>query len=136
MQWPCALMGGGGRLLPCTILGCECNATSLHICSSENILAKLTLGKLTLGKLALGRLTLGKLTCIQFKNAKTTSRKKTTNPLKVIGISHLQENSFFVRAVNSFNFLYRHSIIDFNEPTNKSNVKVYLVASQTDDKWV
>ena len=65
---------------------------------------------------------------IQFQNLKTTFRRKTTNPLKVIGISHLQESSFFVRAVNSFNYLYRHGIIDFNDPTNKSNIKKFLLA--------
>ena len=65
---------------------------------------------------------------IQFHNLKTTSRRKTTNPLRVIGISHLQESSFFVRAVNSFNYLYRHGIIDFNDPTNKSNIKKFLLA--------
>ena len=59
---------------------------------------------------------------IQFQNLKTTSRRKTTNPLKVNGISHLQESSFFVRAVNSFIYIYRHGIIDFNDPTNKSNI--------------
>ena len=66
-------------------------------------------------------------TYIQFQNVKTC-RRKATNPLKVIGISHLQENSFFVRAVNSFNYLYRHGIIDFNDPSNKSNIKKYLLA--------
>ena len=63
---------------------------------------------------------------IQFQNLKTASR--TTNPLKVIGISHLQESSFFVRAVNSFNYLYWHGIIDLNDPTNKSNIKKFLLA--------
>ena len=65
---------------------------------------------------------------IQFQNLKTTSRRKTTNPLKVIGTSRLQERSFFVRAVNAFNYLYRHGFIDFNDPTNKSNIKKLLLA--------
>ena len=39
---------------------------------------------------------------IQFQNLKTTSRRKTTNPLKVIGISHLQESSFFCESRKLF----------------------------------
>ena len=34
---------------------------------------------------------------IQFQNLKSTSRRKTLNPLNVIGFPHLQENSFFFR---------------------------------------
>ena len=51
---------------------------------------------------------------IQFQNLKTTSKRKKTNSLKMIGISHLQEK-FFVLAVNSSNCLYRHDFIDFND---------------------
>ena len=43
---------------------------------------------------------------IVFQNLKSTSRRKMTNPLKVKTASHLQENSFFVSAVNSFNLHY------------------------------
>ena len=64
---------------------------------------------------------------IQFQNLKPTFRRKATNPIKVIRISHIQENSFFVRAVNSFNYLYRHGIIDFNDPTSKSKIKKFLL---------
>ena len=67
---------------------------------------------------------------IVFQNLKSTSRRKMTNPLKVKTASHLQENSFFVRAVNSFNFLYRHGIINFNDTTNKRKVKKYLLSKQ------
>ena len=67
---------------------------------------------------------------IVLQNLKSTSRRKMTNPLKVKTASHLQENSFFVRAVNSFNFLYRHGIINFNDTTNKRKVKKYLLSKQ------
>ena len=66
---------------------------------------------------------------IVFQNLKSTSRRKMTNPLKVKTASHLQENSFFVRAVNSFNFLYRHGIINFNDTTNEKLKNIYFLSN-------
>ena len=38
---------------------------------------------------------------------KLTFRRKTTIPLKVVGVLHLKETYFLVRAVNFFHYLNR-----------------------------
>ena len=66
---------------------------------------------------------------IVFEPTKTISRRIVTNPLKLIAIPHLQN---FMKAVSSFNYLYRDGIINFNDPTNESNIKKFLFAKPFD----
>lgn len=54
-------------------------------------------------------------------------RRITSNPLKVVDESSPDVSSFFLRAVNNFNYLYRHEIIEMNDPYAKRKIKSFLL---------
>ena len=64
---------------------------------------------------------------ISIQESQGRSRKRACNPLSTLAkYPRKQPESFFVRAVRSYNYLHRHSIIGKNTPGTKQKIKAYL----------
>ena len=65
--------------------------------------------------------------CITIQESQGRSRKRAWNPFSTLAkYPRKQPESFFVRAVSSYNYLHRHSIIEKNTPGTKQKIKAYL----------